>query len=71
MRNPKMGSNQSIIDPPINDFFKKLLSAPKIIKLMDVLFIFYFFNNICAQVRPVLKNAIAGLPGSLEKLQKY
>ena len=31
---------------------------------MDVLIIFYFFNNICAQVRPVLKNLIEGLPES-------
>ena len=30
-----------------------------------------FYLNICAQVRPVLKNLISGLPGSVEKLQKY
>ena len=30
-----------------------------------------FYLNICAQVRPVLKNLISGLPGSVKKLQKY
>jgi hypothetical protein len=49
------------------NYFRKQKSSKK----MDVFFIFIFFLNICAQVRPVLKNLIAGLPESLEKLERY
>jgi hypothetical protein len=57
--------------PLLMIFSKNYFRHQKSSKKMDVLFIFYFFNIISAQVRPVLKNLIAGLPGSLEKLQKY
>ena len=30
-----------------------------------------FYLNICAKVRPVLKNLVSGLLGSVKKLQKY
>ena len=66
----KNGFNQFPV-PHGSDFFKLLFWCQKLSKKLEILLIFEIYLNICAQVRPVLKNLISGLPGSVEKLQKY
>ena len=67
-----MGSNQSISGPPWKWFFQITFFGTKNHQNNSTFCWFLkFYLNICAQVRPALKNLISGLPGSVEKLQQY
>ena len=69
IRNPKIGSEQSITGAPW--FQKTIFWHQKSSKKLDVLLIFEFlWQYIYEQFRPVLKNLITGLAESVEILPK-
>ena len=69
LRNPKMGSKHSVVVPPYYWFFQKtVFRQKKMLKKLD-----WFLNsygNTYGQIRPVLRNLIAGRSESVEILPK-